>query len=447
VSANENNGGGLIDCHGSSKALRLLQTLNKTPSGKVLYQQIERILLEADHTQDKIIRGYTALVLTMIEAYRRKLPKDSLLYLELKLIQKRLIPPISISELATLQSYIKNASQLINELSKVDDIVIEDALGPLLGKEIQGQTLSTLLDDVDQHESSQSSKSLNQTEHQQKIDQQHRQLQEMQEQLTDKINSASGQFHQFTKKLKTVYVDLKSSSKESDIRKLQHSTMHEIKTFLKQQNNLSSILNETRQLLHKVNHHSQKLTHELNQVRVLSLTDDLTHLPNRRAFVRRLEDEINRSQREASPLILALLDLDFFKDINDRYGHSVGDEILQSYAADILSIFRHYDMVARYGGEEFAIILPNTDYEGATQAFEKVRNKASGHYLEYNNTRIVLPTFSAGLARHRPGESSKDFIERVDALLYKAKQNGRNRIEVEKILIKEKSSEIDRIEE
>ncbi len=98
-------------------------------------------------------------------------------------------------------------------------------------------------------------------------------------------------------------------------------------------------------------------------------------------------------------------------------------------------------MVARYGGEEFAVILPNTDYDGAKRAFGKVKEKAADHYLLHDNTQITLPTFSAGLARHRPGESSKDFIERVDNLLYRAKHGGRNRIEIEKPLIQEKETE------
>lgn len=439
MSHHDDNNGGLIDCHGSSKALRLLQSLTKTPAGKVLYQQIERILRDADHTQDKIIRGYTALVLTMIESYRRKLPKESLLYLELKLIQKRLIPPISISELATLQSYIKNASRLINELSDVDGDVIKDALSPLLAKSSSIDTLTELFEEPENHNvwSEQQVDSL----YRQKLDQQHREFDALQKQLSEKLNDSSRQYDEFSRSLQSIYRELEKSNKEIDIKTLKTTTMQEIRQLLDQQDNLSAVINESRQLLDKVSQHSQRLSMELNQVRVLSLTDDLTHLPNRRAFLRRLEDEINRSQRENAPLILGILDLDYFKDINDKYGHHVGDEILKSYSTDILSVFRHYDMVARYGGEEFAVILPNTDHDGAIRAFNKVKDKAAGHYLRHNDTHIALPSFSAGLAKHRPGESSKEFIERVDGLLYKAKHAGRNKIEIEQSLIQEKGPE------
>ena len=126
---------------------------------------------------------------------------------------------------------------------------------------------------------------------------------------------------------------------------------------------------------------------------------------------------------------MCFIDLDGFKHVNDQYGHTIGDEILQCYASDILSIFRQYDMVARYGGEEFAVLLPNTDQEGAMRAFNKVRNKVLNYEFKNEKEQFPLPTFSAGLAIHKPGEPVKNLIERADDMLYKAKQRGRNRIE------------------
>jgi diguanylate cyclase (GGDEF)-like protein len=166
-------------------------------------------------------------------------------------------------------------------------------------------------------------------------------------------------------------------------------------------------------------------------VRLLSLTDEFTGLPNRRAFMRRLDDEIGRSQRYATPLALVMIDLDGFKMVNDTRGHAAGDEVLRCYANDVLSVFRHHDMVARYGGEEFSVLLPNTASEDAMSAMRKVQGRVASILCEYEGRKLTLPTFSAGLTLYVPGESPAALIERADRALYSAKRRGRNRVEVD----------------
>jgi diguanylate cyclase len=125
------------------------------------------------------------------------------------------------------------------------------------------------------------------------------------------------------------------------------------------------------------------------------------------------------------------MDLDHFKAVNDELGHAAGDEVLRVYSKNILSIFRHHDMVARYGGEEFAVLLPNTDSDGAVRALNKVRRRASETRWQVNGTVSKVPTFSAGVSLYKPGESASAFIERADKALYRAKHLGRNRIELD----------------
>jgi len=175
----------------------------------------------------------------------------------------------------------------------------------------------------------------------------------------------------------------------------------------------------------------QKLSDELDRARMLSLTDELTSLPNRRAFMRRMDDEVSRVKRYGFPLSLVLIDIDHFKQVNDKYGHAAGDTVLRVYGEKILSIFRHHDMIARYGGEEFAVLLPNTDLEGVLRALDKVKSTVPKVQCKVGDFAIQAPTFSAGVTEYRAPETPTQFIERADHALYRAKRLGRNRIEVE----------------
>jgi diguanylate cyclase (GGDEF)-like protein len=124
------------------------------------------------------------------------------------------------------------------------------------------------------------------------------------------------------------------------------------------------------------------------------------------------------------------MDLDHFKSVNDLRGHAAGDEVLRSYSKEILSIFRHHDLVARYGGEEFAVILPNTKQEGVIAALNKVRQRVEEVAELRGSDTFELPTFSAGVAEFRPGETPSTLIERADSALYAAKRKGRNCTEI-----------------
>ena len=167
----------------------------------------------------------------------------------------------------------------------------------------------------------------------------------------------------------------------------------------------------------------------LRHTEALSLTDELTGLPNRRAFVQRLDQELSRSQRTGKPLAMVLLDIDKFKAINDGYGHYVGDMILRCYAQNMIQELRQHDLLARYGGEEFVLLLPETLLDEARQAMGKLARRIQREPLDAGGTTIVLPTFSAGIACLRAGESAMGLINRADQALYLAKRLGRNRIE------------------
>jgi len=205
-----------------------------------------------------------------------------------------------------------------------------------------------------------------------------------------------------------------------------------VEELLQGQSALAGSLDSTSDYLRIIESDSERLHDELHKARLMSLTDEFTGLPNRRAFMRRLEDETGRAQRYDTPLSLAIVDLDEFKIINDTFGHVAGDQVLRCYAEHMLSTFRHYDLVARYGGEEFSVLLPNTSLEGAQRALSKVQSRVAKSQCEHDGRALLLPTFSAGLALYVPGELPIRFIERADRALYRAKHLGRNRIELER---------------
>jgi diguanylate cyclase (GGDEF)-like protein len=142
-----------------------------------------------------------------------------------------------------------------------------------------------------------------------------------------------------------------------------------------------------------------------------------------------LEQQVSKAKQKGSPLCVMMADLDFFKKVNDTYGHLVGDLVLRHTAERIQAAVRDFDMVGRFGGEEFVIVLKNTDLALARVIAERIREEVSGtpfHAKEFN----IGVTISLGIAMLREGEHMETLLERADATMYEAKKNGRNRVEV-----------------
>jgi len=160
----------------------------------------------------------------------------------------------------------------------------------------------------------------------------------------------------------------------------------------------------------------------------LATTDALTRLLNRRALLDRLSAEVDRARRFKSHLSLLMVDLDYFKSINDQHGHLVGDAILRQVAALLAANVRTVDVVARYGGEEFVVILPETAIDGATVFAERLREHVRGHRFEVDANRIFHLTCSVGVATFPSPRvtSTDDLFARADEALYRAKSGGRN---------------------
>ena len=168
---------------------------------------------------------------------------------------------------------------------------------------------------------------------------------------------------------------------------------------------------------------NRELEEALTTIERLASRDELTGIYNRRFFLDMLRHERARAEREGRPFSLALLDLDYFKNVNDRYGHLVGDDVLRSFANCVQMEIRQTDYFARYGGEEFVLLLPDTDKDEALDIVERIRRQVAAHAF----ADVAEPvTVSIGVAACRDADAPEDLFGRADRALYAAKDAGRN---------------------
>jgi diguanylate cyclase (GGDEF)-like protein len=481
----------VIDPGGVRKLLYLIDPLRSTPAGNLIYRQAEGMLddIASSHLRSEI--AYAGFVNVLLEAFIVHLTPGSSSYVQIKLLQARLQPPLTPTELDVLGGFINQCGDQIRNAGELQPALMVDAISPLLASfgidtipaeptnlpEIEsfandeqaapqpyveaGAEADTEADteaDI-QHDLSaatgmhyddgvdreaqdelhdagyiseeipagQDLNAINRSELEARRDD----IQQLQATLGQQVLETITQNEEFGIILEVVLTELRQAEDVAEIEDLRWTLIREVEKLMKGHNELADKLDSTHHYLQLFESDSRELSDELTRVRLLSLTDELTGLPNRRAFMRRMEDEVARVQRYGFPLSFVLIDLDHFKAVNDEYGHAAGDEVLRVYSKNILSIFRHHDMVARYGGEEFAVLLPNTDSDGAVRALNKVRRRAGETRWQTNGTASDVPTFSAGASLYKPGESVSAFIERADKALYRAKRLGRHRIELD----------------
>lgn len=171
-----------------------------------------------------------------------------------------------------------------------------------------------------------------------------------------------------------------------------------------------------------------ELAGALERVQELATRDDLTSLPNRRHMTELLQAEERRRAQGGAPACLALLDVDWFKKINDTYGHAVGDEVLRDLAQAGRLVLRENDVLARWGGEEFLLLLRETQLEAAKTVVERLKEYVQSLCFSSKEGTPFNVTFSAGLVELLSGEAVNSGVSRADILLYQAKAEGRNRI-------------------
>ncbi|WP_413052281.1 diguanylate cyclase [Pseudomonas bubulae] len=173
---------------------------------------------------------------------------------------------------------------------------------------------------------------------------------------------------------------------------------------------------------------AQGYREHLEEQRQKALIDPLTDLPNRAAWGERLQYEVDQWQKNGNPLLIAMLDLDHFKRINDGYGHLAGDKVLKIIATQLRKHLRPIDFIARFGGEEFVLLMPDTPLSAGLHLIEKLRAAIQACPFHFKGEPVTITT-SIGVSAFRPGDRSDHVLKRADEALYRAKRRGRNCVE------------------
>lgn len=443
--------------------LTVFEELKETPVGVVIYDQISQLLADEEAAQRAIQRVYGMLLRLLIDAYAANPTLAHVNTINAKLDELRRaleipeIPGTAVPPRAVPPSPGEQGLETGAPAAKAEELGLSNILNELLHGERAAPSVETRGETAPEEPAarvepgpqpadqptggegeaapegaggSQLERRVN-SAYRLHLDRKRGEIAKLQEAFAQNVNEAIAQNREFGALLQIELNALQQAENGKEIETLRQILIGGIEELIQGHRSLEVKLRRTSEFLRLIKSDSDRLRDELNKVRLLSLTDEYTGLPNRRAFMRRLQDEIGRAQRYGSPLALALLDLDEFKAINDAYGHAAGDEVLRAYAAHVLSILRHHDLVARYGGEEFAVLLPNTSLDGAIAALSKVKSRAQAIRCNVDGKELRVPTFSAGLTLYTPGDLHTTLVDRADRALYRAKRLGRNRVEVE----------------
>lgn len=373
---------------------QVLEGLKKTTDGAVLYSFIERGLRKFDSS--RIETAFLAFVDKLLQRYLDGADSDPATRIKIKIIQQRLRPYLAEIPARPAAAVVPAAPTPTEA-----PVVPVAPPPPPVSKEPEILPRASVTMEIKYRDSG-----------------------SLPEQLAHNVADALTHSRDFDSLLRTSLQALEQSDNapNAELKQLLRSGIEEL---IAEHRILEKDLVETRRGLQAMADDRRQMEKALSQARKNSMVDELTGLPNRTAFLRQLEAEIGRARRYGFSLALALIDVDDLNTINERHGYAAGDAMLRTYANEIMSQFRGYDLVARYGDDEFAMLLPNTQKDGAMRALDKAQARAAGISIQFEGQNIPLPSFSSVLTLYAHGEQPATLLKRADDALSNAKQRGR----------------------
>lgn len=250
----------------------------------------------------------------------------------------------------------------------------------------------------------------------------------------DQAQTRGADFDQtFTQNVDDIRLDVNQAIELSSLKTAVNSKLDTISTHIVSYRQYeANRVEHSRQQVHAMQSRMQTLEQETQALKQTlveknrqAMFDTLTAIPNRLFYEQRAAEEISRWKRFANPLSLVVWDIDFFKKVNDIYGHKAGDKVLKTVAQLLNQRIRETDFLARYGGEEFVMLLPGTQQDECLQLVNELRQQVADCGFHYHGEAVTI-TVSCGISSFREGDSLDSVFDRADRALYKAKENGRN---------------------
>ena len=252
-------------------------------------------------------------------------------------------------------------------------------------------------------------------------------LTEMLTELLERVGEMGSSAEWFNDQVGSYQVQLRQAPDLAVLSRIVHGLLSDTQTVREQIEVSRTELAEARKKVEDYEARVSQLEQQLNEVSTLAQKDPLTNALNRRGLEQAFRVESARALRYQSPLTLAMMDLDNFKQVNDRLGHVAGDRALIHFVTTVHATLRPTDLIVRSGGEEFGVLIPASTVQDGAAAIERLKRELARRPFQFENEALAL-TFSAGVAQWRPGETLEQLMRRADAGLYEAKKAGKNRV-------------------